>query len=92
MKTLSCSIQMCPMLKVSRSTLWMQEQMADEAAVEEDDTKDGAADEVGVDVKELAAGAIEQMAAVEQTGAVVGAVDQEATEEVVGQGSPAGVL
>lgn len=53
--------------------------MADEVAVEEDDTKDGAVDKVGADVKELVAGV------------VVGAVDQEAIEEVVSQGSPIGV-
>ncbi|CAL2256340.1 unnamed protein product [Prunus armeniaca] len=51
--------------------------MANEAIVEEDDAKDDATDEVGADAEELAVGVAEQMAAGEQSEAVVCAAEEE---------------
>lgn len=55
----------------------VEEQMADEPTVEEENTKDDSTDEVGADAEELAAGATEQRATSEQSEAVICAAEEE---------------
>ncbi|CAL9028357.1 unnamed protein product [Prunus brigantina] len=61
----------------------VEEQVADEAAMEEDNAKGGAADEVRENAEEQVAGAVEQMVPAKQNEAVVSAADQELAEDVI---------
>ncbi|CAL8162551.1 unnamed protein product [Prunus armeniaca] len=62
----------------------VKDQVADEAAMEEDNAKSGAADEVRAYAGAQAARAAKYMVPVDQNEAVAKAVDQELAEDVIG--------